>query len=163
MLHLSHPCAEPRTDRSSPLHFVRVDTFARRRCFADPGIAAQAVAALRALRQAHRPRVLAWVLLPDCWAGVVAPSPDAPLPQCVDALKNAMSRVLDPGAAPTNPVWSNGFHAHSLHDDTALAHAVETLLLEPIRAGLAQRRGEYRYWDAVWVNRSSESVLWEPL
>jgi putative transposase len=146
------PSCEPRAGGAAgrhAIHRVEFATFALRRRFADGAVAARATQRLRALTPCPQARVLAWVLLPDRWLGVVEAATAPALADHVERVKAALVPGAA-GAACIEPAWANAFHARLVRDDVALAQAARDILDAPVRVGLAMRRGEYAFWDAEW-------------
>ena len=153
MLHLAHaplPNHEPQGGAGGPRAIQRVEfaTFARHRRFVDAVVAARATQRLRGMPGSPQARVLAWALLPDRWLGVIEASSAADLARQVERLQAALAPDL--GDTRAEPVWATPFRARPVRDDRELAEAAREILDAPIRAGLATRRGEYAFWDAVW-------------
>src|SRR5690606_22106807 len=104
----------------------------------------------------QRSRLLAWVLMPDHWHGLVELGGFDSLPTCVGRLKGRSARLLrqaHPGIGPT--VWAPAYHDRALRAEEQLVDAARYVVMNPVRAGLVRRVGDYPYWDAVWVSGGS--------
>ena len=48
-------------------------------------------------------------------------------------------------------IWQRGFHDHALREEGDVRDIARYIIANPLRAGLAERVGEYPYWDAIWL------------
>jgi putative transposase len=147
MLHLNDPGHLHPPGRA--VHRVRLDTFARRRAFADPAVATRAAGALRSLRLPTTSRLLAWVLMPDHWSGLIEADGAGALAAGVEAIRISIAREVWPRDA-TLRLWPTHFDSRRVQNDRDLAKAARVILQAPVDAGLSPRRGDYPHWDAVW-------------
>src|SRR5690606_8784048 len=58
--------------------------------------------------------LLAWVLMPDHWHGLVVLDSGEDLSRCVARAKSAASRCWHDVYGKTGPLWAPGFHDHGL-------------------------------------------------
>jgi REP element-mobilizing transposase RayT len=119
--------------------------------FVDPAHATQAAKALQATRQDGPTHLLAWVLLPDHWHGLLGLAPNESLPRCVARLKSAMARHLRDADPQRERVWSTRYTAAPVRTEVDLAAAMRTIVHAPVRAGLVAHPSDYAFWDAVWL------------
>jgi putative transposase len=96
-------------------------------------------------------RLLAWVLMPDHWHGLIQLGDDDHLSDCVRLLKGATARQIKRSHPELGRIWASGFHDRALRKDEDLRVAARYLALNPVRAGLVERVGDYPYWDAIWI------------
>jgi len=90
-------------------------------------------------------KVLAWVVMPDHWHGLIELG-NEPLPRVVARFKSSVTRSLRVGA-----VWQRGYVDCALRRDRDLRYAARYLIANPVRAGLAHTVGGYPYWNAIWL------------
>lgn len=99
-------------------------------------------------------RLLAWVLLPDGWQGLVQAgpleNPDLRLACARDAGTRTWFRLGGEG-----PLWAYGAHVSSMGGNAQPREAARELVGAPVRAGLVRRLGDYPFWDAVWLGTSA--------
>lgn len=89
--------------------------------------------------------------MPDHWHGLIQTTDGEPLSGLVQKLKsNTARRVRLAQAAPMR-VWSKAFHDHALRAEEDLRGIARYVVLNPVRAGLAARVGDYPYWNAIWL------------
>ncbi|KRA75949.1 hypothetical protein ASD78_08300 [Lysobacter sp. Root667] len=142
-----------RRGRVSEPHRVYLVTFttARRRpLFVDGALAATMVGALLDQRLWTRSILLAWVLMPDHWHGLVELGPWETLPDLVRRLKSNTSRQARMAAPELSLVWAPAYHDRALRREESVVDAARYVVLNPVRAGLVRRLRDYRYWGAVW-------------
>jgi REP element-mobilizing transposase RayT len=96
-------------------------------------------------------RLLAWMLMPDHWHGLVVLGQGDTLSRCVGRAKGTSARRLRQVHEGLGPTWGNGYQDRALRKDDDVATAARYVLMNPVRAGLVQRVGDYPYWDAIWV------------
>lgn len=134
--------------RTVRLRRVKIATAGHQPHFADWALAAEACRVMTAPAQWQRSRLLAWVLMPDCWQGLVALGGFDDLGTCVGRLKLRSTRVLATRNPGLRRLWADDFHAAGVNDEL---DAARRLVMTPVRAGLAQRIGDYPFWDARWL------------
>ncbi|MGV8941941.1 MAG: REP-associated tyrosine transposase [Lysobacter sp.] len=140
-----------RVSLARPVYLVTFTTAERRRHFADWDVAAPACRAMASPLQWQRSRLLAWVLMPDHWHGLVALGEFDELSACVGRLKGRSSRLLREADPAAGAVWASAFYDHAIGDERAMIQAARYLVMNPVRAGLVRRVGDYPFWDARWL------------
>ncbi|MEG3790637.1 transposase [Lysobacter sp. CCNWLW3] len=133
------------------MYLVTFTTERRRPSFCDESLCATMVDALLDRRLWTRSRLLAWVLMPDHWHGLVELGPWETLPDLVRQLKTNTSRRLRAVDPSLSVVWASGYHDRALRCQESLIDAARYVVLNPVRAGLVRRVRDYRYWGAVWA------------
>ncbi|MGJ7902136.1 REP-associated tyrosine transposase [Lysobacter sp. 1R34A] len=145
-----------RRGRVSEAHHVYLVTFTtaqRRALFADAELARCAIAALLDRRSWERSTLLAWVLMPDHWHGLVELGPRDSLPALVRQLKCCASRRVRAamyGLPVLDAVWAQAYHDHALRREESLIDAARYVVMNPVRAGLVDDVRAYPHWGAVW-------------
>ena len=132
------------------VYLVTFVTRDRRPLFSDPVIAHDMARAITDKRLWYRSRLLAWVLMPDHWHGLIELGAMETLPVCVQRLKAKTSRSFRVGRQHDG-IWAPGFHDRALRSSDDLRVAVRYVIANPLRAGLVDEIGKYPYWDAVWL------------
>jgi REP element-mobilizing transposase RayT len=69
----------------------------------------------------------------------------------VQKLKSNTARELKACNRQVIQVWAPAFHDRALRRDEDLRGVARYLVLNPVRAGLVRRVGDYPFWDAVWI------------
>jgi REP element-mobilizing transposase RayT len=103
-------------------------------------------------------RLLAWVLMPDHWHGLLELGLE-PLDRVVARFKATVSRTLRTSGTVEWPLWDRSFHDHALRHDENLHRAARYIIGNPVRAGLAHSALLYPYWNAVWLDSSDALLL----
>jgi putative transposase len=147
-----------RHSRSGQIYLITFTTYHRRRYFSEFDRAHCAAKALHAFHRDGPTDVLAWVLMPDHWHGLVRLGETDDLSQWIGQLKGASSFQLRSAEPGIGRVWATGFHDHALRREADLLECARYIVLNPVRAGLAARVGDYPFWDAVWL---CDSDGWE--
>ena len=96
-------------------------------------------------------RLLSWVLMPDHWHGIIEVGACDELSACVRRLKGRTAFELGRHHPSIGAVWSSAYHDRAIRRESELLAAGRYLVLNPVRAGLVQRVGQYPYWDSIWI------------
>ncbi len=65
--------------------------------------------------------------------------------------KSRSSHALRKAGARAVPVWQAGYHDHALRREEDVSSAARYIIVNPVRAGLVSKVGDYPHWDAIWV------------
>jgi putative transposase len=142
-----------RVSTQGRIYLVTFVTHQRRRWFVDDDLARVACTALTGPAAWHRSSLLAWVLMPDHWHGVVELGCGESLAGLMNRIKSNSAREVRRASDAVTRVWADGFHDRAMRSDENLLAAARYVVLNPFRAGLVRRIRDYPYWDAVWVER----------
>jgi REP element-mobilizing transposase RayT len=97
--------------------------------------------------------------MPDHWHGLIVLGKGDSLATLVGRFKAATARSVDRNRRINGWLWARGFHDRALRSDEDVRTAARYLIANPVRAGLAERVGDYPYWNAAWLtDRESHSV-----
>ena len=132
-------------------YLVTFTTHDRAQFFADPRLAHAACISIVDARLWKRATLLAWVLMPDHWHGLLVPQGES-LSRSVQRLKANSARCVNLAAGRSGAVWTPAFHDRALRRDEDIAEAARYIVANPIRAGLIRRVGDYPYWNAIWLD-----------
>lgn len=147
----------PRTAATTPALFRASLPFAQRLQPLHGRVGVALSSALSDRRVWVNSRLLAWVLLPDGWQGLVQAgpleNPELRLACARDAGTRTWARLGEEG-----PLWAFGARMSSLEGCTQPREAARELVGAPVRAGLVQRLGDYPFWDAVWLGAPAGAV-----
>lgn len=102
-------------------------------------------------------KLLAWVLMPDHWHGILELRENMSLSSTMQAFKSRSAKAINLQMNTSGKVWQSGFHDRSLSQATLLP-AARYLIANPLRAELVNEIGQYPYWDAVWLE-NQKSIL----
>ncbi|WP_345775654.1 REP-associated tyrosine transposase [Lysobacter antibioticus] len=140
-----------RCSETQGIYLVTSVTDGRRALFADPRLATAATDALLDMRLWPRSRLLAWVLMPDHWHGLVELGAWETLPDLMRRLKSNTARQVRFVLPLACSVWAPAYHDRALRHDDCLLTAARYLVANPLRAGLVRRVGDYPHWGALWI------------
>lgn len=140
-----------RVSEAGRIYLVTFTTCGRRRLFEDPDCARIAAHALIDPRLWRDSTLLAWVLMPDHWHGLIELGALDTLSGRVQKLKSNTARRLRAGCPGIEAVWGKGFHDNAVRAEQAVATSARYIVCNPVRAGLVRRVGDYPYWNAVWL------------
>ena len=133
-------------------YLLTTTTLFRRPVFRDFS-AARAAASLHNMKWLWRDsQVLAWVLMPDHWHGLIVLGQNDELHKLMGRFKMVSSKNVHDHFKINGNLWAKSYHDHALRTDEALRDAARYLVANPIRAGLVDHIGMYPYWDAVWLD-----------
>jgi REP element-mobilizing transposase RayT len=132
-------------------YLVTFTTCRRMPHFADAAVALGACRAVEDPRLWLHSRLLAWVLMPDHWHGLLVVGEAETLPSLVGRLKTNTSRRVRLAAGNIGPTWARGFHDRALRREEALVDVARYIVRNPVAAGLVKRIGDYPFWNAVWI------------
>lgn len=133
-------------------YLLTVATLYRRPVFADDE-AARAVCRVHTAQWPWRDSaVLAWVLMPDCWQGLVTLGERDSLSTLMGRFKSLTSRAVEDRHRVNGWLWGRGFEDRALRPDEAPMAAARHLVGTPLRAGLVRRLGDYAYWNTAWLD-----------
>jgi REP element-mobilizing transposase RayT len=142
-----------RNRRSEPgrIYLITFTTHDRRAVFSDFEHACVVAAATTDGRAWPSAVLLAWVLMPDHWHGLVQLGPFDSLDIVVGRLKSVSAKQFNRAMGAKGALWSQAFHDRALRTEADLLPAARYLVANPLRAGLVERIGDYSFWDAVWL------------
>ena len=96
-------------------------------------------------------RFHAWVVMPDHVHALVSLSAANSLPVAVARIKSGSSRRVNVAIGRHGALWAPGYHEHALRADEQLAYVAEYILMNPVRAGIVARLGEYPFAWSEWM------------
>ena len=91
--------------------------------------------------------------MPDHWHGLVELHPADRLSSLIGRLKGFSAHALRKAHPQLGWIWARAYHDHALRTEEDLVGAARYIAMNSVRAGLAQRVGEYPFWDAIWIGR----------
>ncbi|MBC7161953.1 MAG: transposase [Immundisolibacter sp.] len=141
----SHRLRRGRVSEAGRAYLVTATTLQRRPVFADWTAARLLVSALRRENDCGAATTLAYVAMPDHLHWLMQLGEGVTLATVVGRVKSVVAHAM------TGPIWQAGFHDHAVRADEDLARIARYLVLNPVRAGLVQRVGDYPHWDAIWL------------
>ena len=145
-----HALRRGRVSLARHAYLVTTVSRGRQRLFADFETGCVAARAMNDPRAWDDARLLAWVLMPDHWHGLILLGERRPLSQVVQRLKSNSARAINSIQDSQGAVWQPGFHDHAIRGERNLEAAARYLVANPLRAGLVASLRDYPFWDAQW-------------
>ena len=140
-----------RVSLEGQIYLVTFTTSKRIPIFKDPDCARVASQALDDPRLWQSASLLAWVLMPDHWHGLIELKATSTLSGTVQKLKSNTARRLRLEHPAIGSVWEKGFHDRAIRSDEGVLNLARYVVRNPVRAELVGRIGDYPYWNAVWL------------
>ena len=133
-------------------YLVTFATCKRHPHFSDPVVAFDACRWLASGAAWLDARLLAWILMPDHWHGILQLGDTQDLSGSVGTAKGRVARALRAKHPQVGTVWQDGFHDRAIRGEAHLLQAARYIVMNPVRAGIVRRAGDYPYWDAMWLS-----------
>ncbi len=95
--------------------------------------------------------MLAWVLMPDHAHWLLQLGDRDPLSVVVSRLKSASARCANRAMGNDGKLWDRAFHDHAIRDEEEAFKVARYIVANPLRAGLAERIGNYPFWNSIWL------------
>jgi REP element-mobilizing transposase RayT len=152
----SHDLRGGRRSIPGQVYLVTTTNDGRRPLFADFFVAACASRALAEAGLWRDSHLLAWVLKPDHWHGLIELGGNESLSKVVGRAKAVSAAAVNLERGGRGAVWQPGFHDRALRCDDSLTAAARYLIANPLRAGLVATPGDYAFWDSVWPGVESD-------
>jgi len=133
------------------VYLLTTTTCHRRPLFKEPARARMASRVIHADASWGDARLLAWVLMPDHWHGLLQLG-DEPLARVMNRFKANVSRALHAAGLAGERVWDRSFHDHALRADEDMRRTARHVVANPLRAGLVENVLDYPYWNAIWLD-----------
>ncbi|MBK7146177.1 MAG: transposase [Xanthomonadales bacterium] len=98
--------------------------------------------------------LLAWVLMPDHWHGIVRLGDHISLSALMNRFKTSTAISANRVLRREGRLWARGFHDRALRHDGEVEAAMGYVLRNPVRAGLCRCVGTYP-WMGCYLNDES--------
>jgi putative transposase len=140
-----------RWSESGQIYLLTTTTLGRTPHFAEFEFACAAACALTSRQIWRGNALLAWVLMPDHWHGLVQLADHQHLSVAMQKFKGVTSRLANQKVNRSGPIWQPGYHDHALRHDEDIVDAARYIVTNPVRAGLVTQVRDYPFWDAAWL------------
>lgn len=152
--HGHHALRKGRVSIANGIYLITTTTLDRQKLFADFGAGCAAARCFEDARLLGDAKMLAWVLMPDHWHGLLQLGERDELSAVVRRLKSASAQQVNRALGRRGAVWAAAFHDHALRSEEDLQGMARYVVANPLRAGLVARVGDYPFWNAVWLGES---------
>ena len=96
-------------------------------------------------------RLLSWVVMPDHVHCLLQLGERRDLSSVVRFMKSRSAMVVNKTGRRTGMVWDRGFHDRAIRREEDILPAARYIVMNPVRAGICRKVGDYPFWDAVWI------------
>jgi len=118
--------------------------------FADWRLGRLLVDQLRSTENASLVDSLAWVVMPDHLHWLIELK-HGTLAELMCRIKSRSSRSVNLVRQRESRLWQRGYYDRALRKEEDVKDAARYIVMNPLRAGLVKRIGDYPLWDAIWV------------
>ncbi|MEB3903054.1 transposase [Pseudomonas putida] len=95
-------------------------------------------------------RSLAWVVMPDHFHWLIELGPLS-LEVLMRRVKSRSTQAINRYQGRNGRLWQKGFHDRALRREEDVQTVARYIVMNPKRAGLVERIGDYPHWDAIWL------------
>jgi REP element-mobilizing transposase RayT len=148
--HQSRRLRAGRYSEQGRIYLVTSNTLDRQPLFADWRVGCLLA---KQFKQAERDQLvhsLAWVVMPDHFHWLLELRSDS-LSLVVGRTKSLTRLAVSAAIGRTGSIWQASFHDRAIRREDDLKAVARYIVLNPVRAGLVKRVGDYPLWDAVWI------------
>ena len=132
------------------IYMLTAVTHQRQPVFADWRLGRLLVDQLRCADEGAAISSMAWVVMPDHLHWLIELK-HGTLAELMCRIKSRSSRSINLLRGDQGRVWQRGYYDRVLRRDEDIKGAARYIVMNPLRAGLVRRVGDYPLWDAIWV------------
>ena len=132
------------------IYLLTAVTHQRQPVFADWRLGRLLVDQLRCADEGAAISSMAWVVMPDHLHWLIELK-HGTLAELMCRIKSRSSRSINLLRGDQGRVWQRGYYDRALRRDEDIKGAARYIVMNPLRAGLVRRVGDYPLWDAIWV------------
>ena len=134
--------------RPGATYFVTTDTWERRALFRNPALAEIVAEKIFEYRNKDICFLHSYVLMPDHLHLILTPGETTTAEKAVQLIKGGSAHEIGTRQNFKFPVWHPGFTEHQIQDQEDFETHVRYIDMNPLKAKLAERPGEYPYCSA---------------
>ncbi|MGF6399991.1 REP element-mobilizing transposase RayT [Pseudomonas frederiksbergensis] len=139
-----------RFSESGRIYLLTVVVHQREPVFADWRMGRLLVDQLRCADQTSVVHSMAWVVMPDHLHWLLELQ-HGTLAELMCRIKSRSSRSINLVRRSQGRLWQRGYYDRALRRDEDIKGAARYIVMNPLRAGLVKRVGDYPLWDAIWI------------
>ena len=139
-----------RLSESGRIYLLTAVAHQRKPVFADWQSGRLLVDQLRCADEASIVTSMAWVVMPDHLHWLIELR-HGTLAELMCRIKSRSSRSINLKRGDQGRLWQRGYYDRALRRDEDLKDAARYIVMNPLRAGLVKRVGDYPLWDAIWI------------
>jgi REP element-mobilizing transposase RayT len=141
---------QSRFSESGRIYLLTTVVHQREPVFSDWRMGRLLVDQLRMTEEASLADSLAWVVMPDHLHWLIALKQGS-LAELMCRIKSRSSRSVNTVREHDSRLWQRGYYDRALRKEEDIKGAARYIVMNPLRAGLVKRIGDYPLWDAIWV------------
>lgn len=131
------------------IYLVTIVCAERARIFEHYGCARIVVRTMKTMEE--NARTLCFVVMPDHVHWLMQLEGVSTLSSNVQQLKSCVTKQIRKRSLFRGSVWRRGFHDRAVRKESDLREVARYIVLNPLRAGLVEKLGDYPHWDAIWL------------
>jgi putative transposase len=140
-----------RVSLEGQIYLVTTTTLERQPFFADFKAGQAAAQAFEDKAVLADARLLAWVLMPDHFHGLLQLGEKTRLQDVINRMKSASARRANRALGREGSLWAKAYHDHALRREEDLLETARYMVANPVRAGWVRCPGDYPFWNAIWL------------
>jgi putative transposase len=141
-----------RFSTENQIYLVPFNTASRQVIFSNNHHAANAFCkALNDKRLWPDAKLMCWVLMPDHVHLLIQLGATESMSALINCIKTNTARRINECLQRRGKLWGDGFHDKALKYEENLVDVARYIVMNPIRAELVKRIGDYPYWNAIWL------------
>lgn len=146
-----------RVSLPNQIYLIAVCCNNREKIFSDFNAARVMSSILHKVLKEQQSKILAWVVMPDHMHLALQLAEDETLAKTMNRINSCSAIAVNKALNRHSKLWQGAYHDHALRDEGQLFTAIRYLISNPIRAGLAEKLGDYPYWNSV-IPEPSEAL-----
>ena len=139
-----------RFSQANGIYLLTANTLNREPLFSDWRVGRLVVAQFRHEHTQGSVNSLAWVVMPDHFHWLIQLHKGT-LAGLMSRVKSRSSKAINTHTGQNRRVWQRGYHDRALRREDDLKTLARYIIMNPVRAGLVNKAGDYPLWDAVWL------------
>jgi putative transposase len=139
-----------RFSESGRIYLLTAVVDQRKPVFSDWRLGRLVIEQMRVIDDSPSASSLAWVVMPDHLHWLIELQQDS-LADVMRHLKSRSCQSINLQLGREGRLWQRGYHDRALRRDEDLKAAARYIVMNPLRAGLVTRLGDYPLWDAIWL------------
>lgn len=151
-----HRLRKGRHSEQGLIYLVTTVTRGRRPIFSDWVTGHACAVAIHAFPRFAPVTSLAWVIMSDHLHWLFRLD-DRTLDETMCRFKANLARQVNISRGETGMVWQAGYHDRGIRREQDLRAVARYVIANPVRAGLCERVGDYPFWNAIWLNESTDA------
>ena len=138
-----------RCSEHNGVYLITSSTWQRKPIFSEWKYAHAAVRAFTQAEILKDATLLCWTLMPDHAHWLLQLGTERDLSTLVGVMKSSSARAVR-RAGHQEQVWVRAYHDRAIRREECIEATARYVVLNPVRAGIVQRVGDYPFWNAIY-------------